>query len=79
MEVPLRLASHDHSALLKEIPIDIRTRDTAIRGERYADELPKPTGVVIPLRLRIAKGFEDGIGLQDLALEQAESALRVEA
>ena len=72
MKVPLRLASHHHSALLQEIPVDIRTRDTAIRGERYADELPKPTGVVIPLRLCVAKRLEDRVSLQNLALKQTE-------
>lgn len=70
MEAPLCLTPDHHSALLQQIPIYVCTRNTTIWRKTDADELAKPTGVVVPLRLSISESFEDGVGLQDLAFEE---------
>ena len=63
METALRLATDDHSALLKQIPIYVRARDAAIGREADTDELSETARVVVALRLCVSKGFKDGIGL----------------
>jgi len=69
MEAPFCCSANDDSALLEKVPINVRARDAPVRSEANAHELAKPTGVVISLRLRIAKRFENGVGLKDLSLQ----------
>lgn len=79
METTFRFASHDHSALLQQVPVNVRTSNAAVGREADADELAKPTGVVVPLSLSISKGLEDRIRLEDLSLEETKTAFRSEA
>ena len=70
MKAPLRFTPHNDSAFLEQIPIDIGAGNASVRCEAYADELPKSARIVIPLGLRVPKGFEDRIGLKNLPLKQ---------
>jgi len=57
VEIALGFAPYHNSTLLKQIPVDIRASNTPIRREADANELPKTTGVVVPLGLGIAESF----------------------
>jgi hypothetical protein len=69
VEIPLALGSHNDPTLLKEVPIDIGTRDASIPSKADPDELPEPRGIVIPRRLGVTKRFQDRIRLEDLVGE----------
>lgn len=75
MKVPLHFGPHDDSALLEEVPVDIRAGNASIGYKANPYELAEPTGVVILGGLGITKGFEDRIRLKDLLLEEAKLAL----
>ena len=79
METPLGFAPHNHSTLLQQIPVNVRPCDAPIRGKADADKLSEPTGVVVPLRLRISKRLKNRVRLQNLALQQAQITLRGQA
>jgi hypothetical protein len=70
MEAALRLAPKHDPALLEQIPVDIRASNAPVRRECDPDKLAEPTRVVVALRLRVPKRFQDWIGLEDLALEK---------
>jgi hypothetical protein len=74
MKTPLRLTSNNNPALLQQIPIDIGSCNAPIGRKANPHKLSEPTRVIIPLRLRIPKCLEDGIGLENLALKKAEAA-----
>lgn len=38
METPLHIRSYNHSAFLKEVPVDICTRNAPIRGKTNTDK-----------------------------------------
>lgn len=78
MEAALSLVAEDHSTLLKQVPVNIGPCNTAVRREHDANELSKTTRVVVSLRLSIAKCFQDGISLEDLALQEAQAPLGCE-
>jgi hypothetical protein len=69
MEAPFCCSANHDSALLEKVPINVRACDTSVRSKANAHELAKPTGVVISLRLSIAKRLENGVGLKNLALK----------
>lgn len=75
MEIPLHLGPNNDSALLKEVPINVRASNASIGCKADPYKLAEPTGVVIPGGLSITKGLEDRIRLKDLLLEEAELAL----
>lgn len=60
------------SAFLEQIPIDVCASDRAISRKAYANKLAKTTRVIVALSLRVAKGFNDRVSLQYLALEQTQ-------
>ena len=45
-----------------------KTNDARLADERHLHETAEPGGVVVPDGLGIAKGLEDGVGLEDLLL-----------
>lgn len=65
---PLAWQLVHHSGLLQEICLDACPTDAPAVVEEDVDELAKATTVVVPQRLRIAKGLEKGICLQNLVL-----------
>ena len=69
MEASLGLTSHDHSALLQKVPVNVGAGNAAVGREADPNELSKPTGVVVPLRLRVAEGLKDRVRLKNLPLE----------
>ena len=75
MKISLHLGPHDDSALLEEVPVNVRTGNASIGCKANPYKLAEPTGVVIPGGLGITKGFKDRIRLKDLLLEQAKLAL----
>jgi hypothetical protein len=75
VKIPLYLGPHDDSALLEEVPINIRTGDASIGCKANPYKLAETTRVVILGGLGITEGFKDRIRLKDLLLEQAKLAL----
>ena len=72
MVVPFVAILPHHPALFEEIPIDKGTRNLARTGEFDAYELSEPRRIVVAKGLGVAKGFEDGVRLEDLVLEGSE-------
>lgn len=78
MKAPLRLTPNHNPTLLQQIPIDIRARDAPVRRETDPHELSEPTRIIIPLRLRVAERFKNGIRLENLSFEKPEAGLRLD-
>ena len=57
MEAPLCLIAVDNATLLQEVPVNVRACNAPIGGKHNADELAKPTGIVVPLCLGITESF----------------------
>lgn len=69
VEVPLPRPPRRHPRLLQQIPVHIRARNRARPVKVDPHELAEPGRVVVLHRLRIPKGLQDRVGLEDLALE----------
>jgi hypothetical protein len=57
VEIAFGFAPHYDSTLLKQIPVDICTSNASIGREADANELSKPTRIVVSLRLSVTKCF----------------------
>lgn len=71
METSFGFAPHNNSALLEQIPVDVRSCNAAIRCETDSNKLSKSAGVIVALGLCIAKRFKDRVSLEYLSLQQA--------
>jgi hypothetical protein len=74
MVVALVCIEPHYPRLLQQIPIDVRARNLAGAGEFDPNELSETGRIVISNRLRVSKGFEDGIGSEDLLGQVGEIA-----
>jgi len=55
--------------------VDVATDDLAITAELDLDELSEAGGVVVPDGLGVTEGLEEGVGLDDLLLEDTSAGL----
>ena len=67
---PLHLLLEGDARLLQEIRLNVTPGQLALGVEVDADELAKPGAVVVPGRLGVAKGLQDGIGLDNLVFKR---------
>ena len=72
MEVALCLVSRRDPTFLQQIPVNVRAGDCAVPCEAYPNKLAKTAGVIVTLSLRVTESFQDRIGLQYLAFQQAQ-------
>lgn len=63
----------DNTTLLEEVGEDFGSADVVAGVEVDLEELAKATGVVVAKGLGIAKGLQQGIGLEDLVLNAMTS------
>jgi hypothetical protein len=75
VKVALRSTANYYSALLQQIPVNVRPRYTSVERKTNPDKLPESTRVVVPLSLRITECLKDRICLENLSLEQAQATL----
>lgn len=71
MEASFSFASYNHSAFLEQVPIDVRPCNAAVRRKTDSNKLPKSTGIVIALSLRISKRLQNGVSLKYLPFKEA--------
>ena len=78
MEAALSFITEDHSTLLEQVPVNVGPCDATVRRKHDANELSETTRVVVSLCLSIPKCFQDGIGLEDLTLQESQAPLGCE-
>ena len=76
MEVAFELTPSRDPGLFEQVPFDVGSSDAPDQVEVDAHELAEPGRVVVLDRLRVPKGLEDRVRLEDLAFKPAELLCR---
>ena len=63
VEVALLRLLHDNARLLKQVGLNEGAADGVVVIEVNLDPLAEARGVVVSYRLRVAEGFQNGVGL----------------